>query len=551
MAHWSTGYADFHEEVYAPPPLPPRPPRLPCPECGAVFSAADALRDHVFGTHPVARPTLLHRGLVCGDTRLLVQRQTDPADWNVLNCVWARVDGADVAPDQLGSRLSTADGIVGVEVGNNRSQATYEFDFAVAAQEDLDGVDGVLTELIADGDITSESISGFYDRTLAFPSAKSYAGGIAEYLYWLAGRQGLGSSATERNHDKLNRAAHQLRDIQRPVALAITSVISFYCNHFDEAANRALSPRLHAVSTRLARMLAADTDHADPGQITGRLAHLEFMLMDEYAQSLVELCSHPLDSSTSDIVAQFDYRAAERYDRVKILLFLAEHHLATGDPRVVQLVRTAGQNGVPEHWVESRLDLITDEGSTWQTAAANGLSERMGTPGDLRQGGKTARASRPAAGHNPHQATAPASTQAVRTGPSNAKRAPGPGATAPKPPRQPGNPTEKAVQDRRDLGNNSTGRTSAAPEGHPEARRRGPATPDQPTTRLPGATPKTSGPRESIRPAGNILPVSETPPRRTHGETQIVRPDAASERPNGRNALLRESWLGRRKRRRR
>ena len=366
MAHWSSGYADFHEELYAPPPSPPPPPRLPCSDCGAEFGSLDALREHIFAEHPVARPVLLYRGRVCGDSRILVQRHTEPADWVVTHCTWAEVDGGRIALDELGDRLSRALGIVEVEVGNDRASRIHEFDFAIASEHDLHGVDSALGALIADGDITSSSISAFYERTMQFDTARNYAGGISEYLYWLAYRRTPAvHSQAARHHEKLNRAAHLLVDVNRPAALAITSLISFHFNHFGEAANRALSSRLRAVAARLDRMLAAATGPADFERITGRLVHLEQLLMDELTASLVELCSQPLDVSSRETVASFDYRGLETYDRLKALLLITEHHLATRDPRAARLVRETGQNGVPEHWVNSRSDLIASEGSSW------------------------------------------------------------------------------------------------------------------------------------------------------------------------------------------
>ncbi|MBV7705446.1 hypothetical protein NOVA_21945 [Nocardia nova] len=298
--------------------------------------------------------------------RILVQRLPQPTDWAVAHCDWAEVAGARVAPHELGERLSHADGIVEVRVGNGKATRTHEFDFAIASEYDMHGVDSALGRLIADGDITSGSISAFYDQALQFDSALHYTGGISEYLYWLADRRNRTerSSAT-RHREKLNRAAQLLADVNRPAALAITSLISFHFNHFDEAANRALSSRLRAVAARLDRMLSVATTPADLQGVAGALVHLEPLLMDELTASLIELCSQPLDASSHEIVANFDYRGMDSYDRMKALLFITEHHLALHDPRAVRLVRETRQNGVPENWVNSRSDLITNEGSKW------------------------------------------------------------------------------------------------------------------------------------------------------------------------------------------
>ncbi|WP_280440171.1 hypothetical protein [Nocardia cyriacigeorgica] len=377
LAHWSTGYADFHEEIWAPPPEPPRPLRLPCKECGATFSDADLLREHIFGEHPVSRPVLLRSGIACGDAQLLVQQHTVAGDWSVANCTSARLNGTEIAPADLGERLSTSRGIVVVELGNSRSNRSYEFDFSIPMAGDLHGVDTAVEALLAAGDINTSTISSFFDRAQSFETARNYAGGIAEYLYWLAGRRtGVDPATAARYREKLNRAADLLGEIRRPVALAITSLISFHFNHFDEAGSRALSPRLRAVSGRLAQMWAAKTDVADAGPLSGQLSHLERRLLDDDTSELIELCSHPLDPGASAQVAAFVHDCLDHYDQVKALVFIAEHHIATLDPRAASAVRDASQNGLPEHWVNSRLDLTTSEGSTWQTAPDARASRR-------------------------------------------------------------------------------------------------------------------------------------------------------------------------------
>ncbi len=394
MAHWSSGYADFHEEIWALLPEPSGPLRLPCRECDATFPKLDALREHIFSSHPVARPVLVYRGVVCGDARLLVQQHTKPSDWEVSHCTWARVDDIEVDPAELGARLTAARGIVNVRAGNKRSERTYEFDFSIASDRDLHGVDTAAEQLLASDVLTANAISAFYDRALAFETARNYAGGIAEYLYWLAGRRtGVDPATAVRNREKLNRAAHLLGDVHRPLAHAITSVICFHFNHFDDAEHRALSPRLRAVSGRLARMWATKTETVDRSRISGGLAHLEQLLMDDYTASLVDLCSQPLAGAASDTVASFDYRSAEPYDRAKAALFIAEHHIATGDPRAVAAVREASQNGLPEQWADSRLDLTTNEGSTWQTAAETATA-RIGKTGGAQPAAKPATRSR-------------------------------------------------------------------------------------------------------------------------------------------------------------
>ncbi|MBM4633485.1 hypothetical protein GS482_16000 [Rhodococcus hoagii] len=365
MAHWSSGYADFHDELYAEPTTPLAPPLLHCTDCDATFTDLAELRQHVFATHPTSHSGLTFRGKPCGDARLLVQNLTTPSDWLTTNTTWIRINDVDVALEDFGAQMSQAQGITDVRLGNDRSNREFSFDFAVPTAADLRGVDDALGRLIDNGRLDAGSISTFIDRAHRYPTARNYTDGIAEYLYWLSGRQsGVDVATSVRNHDKLNRAAHLLGDIHRPAARTITSLISLYFNHFDETADRALSRRLRALARRMGRMLRARTQPDDRAGIEGRMSPLELLLADQQTADLIKLCSLPLDPTTTAVVSEFDCPGTDAHDVLKYHLFTAEHHLATGDPRAVQFVRTGSKNGLPDHWVNARLDLLTHKGST-------------------------------------------------------------------------------------------------------------------------------------------------------------------------------------------
>ncbi|MBM4603446.1 hypothetical protein GS575_11280 [Rhodococcus hoagii] len=318
MAHWSSGYADFHDELYAEPSTPFEPPLLHCADCDATFTELAELRQHVFATHPTAHPGLTFRGKTCGDARLLVQNTTAPSDWITTNTTWTQINDLDVAPMDFGAQMSRAQGVTDVRLGNDRSNRKFSFDFAVPTSADLRGVDDALGQLIDNKRLDASSISSFIDGAHRYPTARNYTDGIAEYLYWLSGRQtGVDAATSMRNHDKLNRAAHLLGDVPRPAARAITSLISLYFNHFGEAADRALSPRLRDLAQRMDRMLGARTRPEDRSGIEGRMSPLELLLADRQTADLIKLCSLPLDSTTTATVSEFDCPGTDTRDLLK------------------------------------------------------------------------------------------------------------------------------------------------------------------------------------------------------------------------------------------
>ncbi|OQQ26370.1 hypothetical protein A4U94_21540 [Prescottella equi] len=422
MAHWSSGYADFHDELYAEPSTPFEPPLLHCTDCDATFTELAELRQHVFATHPTAHPGLTFRGKTCGDARLLVQNITAPSDWITTNTTWTQIDDLDVAPMDFGAQMSRAQGVTDVRLGNDRSNRKFSFDFAVPTSADLRGVDDALGQLIDNKRLDASSISSFIDGAHRYPTARNYTDGIAEYLYWLSGRQtGVDAATSMRNHDKLNRAAHLLGDVPRPAARAITSLISLYFNHFGEAADRALSPRLRDLAQRMDRMLSARTRPEDRAGIEGRMSPLELLLADRLTADLIKLCSLPLDSTTTTTVSEFDCPGTDARDLLKYHLFTAEHHLATGDPRAIQFIRTGSKNGLPEHWVNARLDLLTHKGSTWpKPPAIPAQTVTEATPSGSRETGSGNRPKPTPPANEANRRTAPRSrTSAVKATPES------------------------------------------------------------------------------------------------------------------------------------
>ncbi|MGW9565173.1 hypothetical protein [Prescottella equi] len=536
MAHWSSGYADFHDELYAEPTTPLAPPLLHCTDCDATFTDLPELRQHVFATHPTAHPGLTFRGKPCGDARLLVQNLTASSDWLTTNTTWIRINDVDVALEDFGAQMSQAQGITDVRLGNDRSNREFSFDFAAPTAADLRGVDDALGRLIDNGRLDVGSISTFIDRAHRYPTARNYTDGIAEYLYWLSGRQsGVDVATSVRNHDKLNRAAHLLGDVHRPAAQAITSLISLYFNHFDEAADRALSPRLRDLARRLGRMLMARTRPEDRAGIEGRMSPLELLLADRRTADLITLCSLPLDSTTTAAVSEFDCAGNDTHDLLKYHLFTAEHHLATGDPRAGQFVRTGSKNGLPDHWVNARLDLLTHKGSACPTLPTSpAQTATAATPSESRETGSGNRPKPTQQANEVRKKTAPLNrTSVLKATPESTPPAMGSRATGVTPRLDPGATPR--------IGNRRTSEANATAPGPihqlPPIRRGAGATrKTSAVEHRPATTPTTSGP-----PAGptHATPdVASTPPWSTSPGNQSPRRHTTDDTGDTKKSLL-------------
>ncbi|MTE14157.1 hypothetical protein [Nocardia aurantiaca] len=319
------------------------------------------LREHRFATHPVERPLLKHRDRPCGRARFTVRQLYGPLDWQVEHCIRAIVNGVAISPADLGEHLFSERGMVKVELASEDAVSSYEFDIAIPAENDLNGMDRMLREVLEAGKVNAATISEFFEHTTMFLSATEYADAIADYLYWFAGRHSdIDQATADRHREKLKRASAVLRDFNRPVALTICSLISFYFNHFEDAARRAPHQLLGNLSTRMADLAATRTRPRPKAAVKGELSTLERALIDRRTADIIGLLRLPMTEQTTVDIVEFTCAEADFYDTCKITLFTAEHHLASGDPRATQVLHSAGRIGLPERWVNARLDLITE-----------------------------------------------------------------------------------------------------------------------------------------------------------------------------------------------
>jgi hypothetical protein len=147
MGFWHTGYMEFHEPTgegsFA--PRAALPPTYPCPTCGLEFSSERDVRVHAFEGHATPRPILVLRGRECGSSRLTVTAETSTADWVTKNAQSVAVNGRLATLDRTVAYLaSQRSGVTDVTLTNGDVSRTFEFEFALADEADLDGVDAAL-----------------------------------------------------------------------------------------------------------------------------------------------------------------------------------------------------------------------------------------------------------------------------------------------------------------------------------------------------------------------------------------------------------------------
>ena len=192
MGFWHTGYMEFHE-----PDEPrvwvrrqPKPPIFRCSRCDRVFASRDDLAVHEFDGHATSRPLLALHGRECGRSRLAVIAPTGPADWTIENARTVRVNGRVCTEKDARHALASArTGVVSVTLDGDMSDQKFEFKFDIADNDDLDGVDEGLYELIQGKSLTFNAIDGFIRRTDRFVTGRSYRDSLANYFYGVLARE--------------------------------------------------------------------------------------------------------------------------------------------------------------------------------------------------------------------------------------------------------------------------------------------------------------------------------------------------------------------------
>ena len=183
MGFWHTGYMEFHEPTGegSLDSLPPAPPTFECPHCGLVFNTERDYRVHAFEGHATPRPILVFMGRECGRSRLTVTVGTSPSDWIIKNTDLAVVNMQTMTALRASRFLAAQrSGVTDLELSNAGVTQSFQFEFALADEEDLQAVDDALEKFFAGHDLSLRAIDDFIMRSRRFPSASKYVEGVGE-----------------------------------------------------------------------------------------------------------------------------------------------------------------------------------------------------------------------------------------------------------------------------------------------------------------------------------------------------------------------------------
>lgn len=332
MGTWTSGYAEFHDtpdgEDWR--PSPPARPQFPCPECALVFVDEANLQYHQWEDHRLQRPVLTFRGRECGRTRLVITQHAQPYDWDYRFADTIEINGQRFAPDDaLRALANKRSEVVEVALLNHTRRQSYEFDFALASDDDLCRIDALLGEFLAERALNRRGIEEFADRASRFSTGRRYSSAITSYLYGALARE---DQAPWDYREKYDSAVNTLKDYDREPAEAICGLVAFHYNHFARAMYKTRSRRVAEVSQRFYGVLEGKDWW--PGDFSQQQhSGLDRALSDSAVERVLSISAHAFDGKNSSLLAKIESLLLEArpYDDLKLRLVAAESYFALGD----------------------------------------------------------------------------------------------------------------------------------------------------------------------------------------------------------------------------
>ena len=276
------------------------------------------------------------------------------------NAQSVRVNGRPCSPGDAAVFLSAQrSGVSDVVLINGDVRQTFQFEFSLADEDDLQGVDAALAHLIEGTELSVRTIDDLIMRSKSYPTASRYLSGLANYLYGVLAREGAGESgltgdsAGSGYQGKYERAVGILGAFDRPPAEAICGIVAFHHNQFERAMRKTRSGRVAEVSLRFQGILTA-TQWLRGDLSRSPRSSLDFALSDSVIEQVLEWSALPLDGSAgggqvAELVASL--QAQRNYDALKLNLVAAEHFLAAGDVRsAVGCADALRHSALAENW---------------------------------------------------------------------------------------------------------------------------------------------------------------------------------------------------------
>jgi hypothetical protein len=233
---------------------------------------------------------------------------------------------------------SQRSGVTAVTLTNGDVSRTFEFEFALADEADLAGVDVALDRLVDGGELRPRTIDDFIMRSKRYLTASRYMSGLANYFYGVLAREGAAESGVlDKSHGvgyegKYDQAVGILGGFDRAPAEAICGIVAFHYNQFDRAMTKTKSQRVADVSLRFQAMVKGERWSSGDLSLASHTS-LDFALSDSVIEQVLEWSAVALDGTATVAVAELvaNLESQRPYDALKLHMVAAEHCLSVGD----------------------------------------------------------------------------------------------------------------------------------------------------------------------------------------------------------------------------
>ena len=331
-----------------------------CEVCGIVFYSVEDLLIHQFDGHSVTRPTIFLEGRECGRSRVTVLTATAPEDWEIVGAELIMLDGKYVDPTQAKSMLSSkAKGFIQVQLTTTGINQTFNLNFEIAEQSDLDGIETALRRFVSRRELNIPSIESFLKETSSYVTCDNYRFGIANYFYGVMAREGSPDSGLNLDISdetpyvrKFEESVDQVMGYVRPGADAICGLVAFHFNQFEVAMRRTFSPRVARAAIRLHQLLNGDGGQSvkEGIQISDSM---DVGMCDGEIEIVLDLCCLPLEAAyTKHFEATLaDIDRFVQFDQLKVRVMATEHFMEIGEfKRAVEVASPLRHNRLSEAW---------------------------------------------------------------------------------------------------------------------------------------------------------------------------------------------------------
>tara|TARA_Y100000590_G_C15535230_1_gene944760 strand:- start:71 stop:985 length:915 start_codon:yes stop_codon:yes gene_type:complete len=264
---------------------------------------------------------------------MTISNQTPASCWEFINVEQVSInDREPVSPEQAKEKLSRlTTGVANITLLGGNSDQHFNFQFAVAKEEHLQGVDDAVLQLAQIGSLSVAEIENFNNATSSFHTASNYKAAIANYFYGALAREGSEDSRVSDYRAKYNQSVEVLKEYSRPIAETICGLVEFHYNDFEQAALRRESQRIAVTSSALLQLLDCRIPNLAANQ--GNKRSLDFVFSDAKTEQVLRLCLSALTiNRAEETERKFEDAIAEAddLDRMKLRVAAAEYCFRNG-----------------------------------------------------------------------------------------------------------------------------------------------------------------------------------------------------------------------------